>query len=217
MKAITEKTRISRSPKRGDYSGEMIYSILDEGLFCHVAYVENGQPMMIPTGYGRVGDKLYIHGSVGSHFMRAIADGRPVVLTVSLIDGLVLARSAFHHSVNYRSVVAFASGTVVTDDDERWEALRIITEHVVPGRWDDVRWPSASEMKKTMVISFPLDEASAKLRTVGVLDDEEDLNLPAWAGILPLRLMPGEPQPDPQLAEGTAMPGYVSGYKRGSR
>lgn len=217
MKTITEKTKISRSPKRGDYSGETIHSILDEGLFCHIAYVENGQPMMIPTGYGRVGDKLYIHGSVGSHFLRAIADGRPVVLTVSLLDGLVLARSAFHHSVNYRSVVLFASGTVVTDEDERWEALRIFTEHVVPGRWDEVRWPSAGEMKKTMVISFPIEEASAKLRAAGVLDEEEDLSLPVWAGVLPLKLTPGVPEPDPQLAEGTAVPGYVTGYQRGGR
>lgn len=207
---ITERTKISRAAKKGDYTEETIYSILDEGLFCHVSYVEKETPMCIPTGYGRIGNKLYIHGSVGSHFMRAIADGRTVCLSVSLIDGLVLARSAFSHSVNYRSVVMFAKGTVVTDETERWDSLIAITEQFISGRWDNVRLPSKSEMQKTMIISFPLEEASAKTRSGPPNDDEEDYDFPVWAGVLPLKLQAQTPITDPKMQFDLPVPEYVS-------
>lgn len=210
---ITERTKISRAAKKGDYTEETIYSILDEGLFCHVSYIEKETPMCIPTGYGRIGNKLYIHGSVGSHFMRAIADGRMVCLSVSLIDGLVLARSAFSHSVNYRSVVMFAKGTVVTDEEERWDSLIAITEQFISGRWDNVRLPSKSEMQKTMIISFPLEEASAKTRSGPPNDDEEDYDFPVWAGVLPLKLQAQTPITDPKMQFDLPVPEYVVNYK----
>lgn len=211
----TDRTTISRLAKRGSYDQELVYSILDEGLFCHVAYTINNQPFMIPTGYCRLGDRLYIHGSVGSHFMRELAKGIDVCLCVSLIDGLVLARSAFHHSVNYRSVVVFGKARLVEDENERWNALERFTEHVVPGRWKEVRQPSPGEMKATMVVSFELGEASAKLRTGGVGDDPEDMDLDVWAGVLPLSLQTGPPLPDEALKKGISVPDYVAGYKRG--
>lgn len=211
---ITPRTTPSRLAKRSTQELEQIYAILDEGLFCHIAYIEGNTPMLLPTGYGRIGDQLYIHGSVGSHLMRSLADGREVCLAVSLLDGLVLARSAFHHSVNYRSVVMFAQGRLVTDEQERWDALEAFTEHVIPGRWAEVRQPSASDMKKTMVIAFPIVEASAKMRTGNVNDDEEDLSLPVWAGVLPLSLQASSPISDPMLNPEIAIPAYVEQYNR---
>jgi nitroimidazol reductase NimA-like FMN-containing flavoprotein (pyridoxamine 5'-phosphate oxidase superfamily) len=214
MYPITPNTTISRSAKRGSYDEVTIHQILDEGIFCHIAYVQDGQPMMIPTGYCRVNNKIYIHGSVGSHFMRNLADGRRVCLTVSFIDGLVLARSAFSHSVNYRSVVVFSSGTVVTDEQERWDALEAFTNQVIPGRWEEVRQPNAKEMKATMVISFTIEEASAKVRTGGPNDDEEDYQLPVWAGVLPLKQQAQTPITDPKMLHETPVPAYVVDYRK---
>ena len=214
MYPVTPNTKISRSAKRGFYDEETIYQILDEGLFCHIGYVLDGQPMMIPTGYCRIGNKIYIHGSVGSHFMRSIADGRMVCLTVSFIDGLVLARSAFSHSVNYRSVVVFSPATVVTEEQERWDALEAFTNHVISGRWEEIRQPNTKEMKATMVISFTIEEASAKVRTGGPNDDEEDLQWPVWAGVLPLKLQPQMPISDPKMLHDIPVPDYVVGYKK---
>lgn len=205
----------SRLAKRASYDSEQIYSILDEGLVCQVAYVENGRPMMIPTGYCRIGNKLYIHGSVGSHFMRSLADGREVCLSVSLLDGLVLARSAFHHSVNYRSVVVFAQAELITDEQEAWDALEAFTEHVIKGRWAEVREPDASEMKKTMVLAFSLEKALAKVRVGNPSDDEEDYELPVWAGVLPLKQVAQAPITDPLMRHETPIPDYVANYSRG--
>ncbi|RYU97757.1 pyridoxamine 5'-phosphate oxidase family protein [Emticicia agri] len=214
MYPVTPHTKISRSAKRGSYDEETIYQILDEGLFCHIAYVLDGQPMMIPTGYCRIGNKIYIHGSVGSHFMRSIADGRRVCLTVSFVDGLVLARSAFSHSVNYRSVVLFSPATVVTDEQERWDALEAFTNHVIPGRWEEIRQPNTKEMKATMVISFTIEEASAKIRTGGPNDDEEDYELSVWAGVLPLKLQAQAPITDPKMVHDIPVPDCVIGYRK---
>lgn len=205
----------SRLAKRASYDSEQIYSILDEGLVCQVAYVENGRPMMIPIGYCRIGNKLYIHGSVGSHFMRSLADGREVCLSVSLLDGLVLARSAFHHSVNYRSVVVFAQAELITDEQEAWDALEAFTEHVIKGRWAEVREPDASEMKKTMVLAFSLEKASAKVRVGNPSDDEEDYELPVWAGVLPLKQVAQAPITDPLMRHEIPIPDYVANYSRG--
>ncbi|GAB3711427.1 pyridoxamine 5'-phosphate oxidase family protein [Spirosoma flavus] len=191
----TTRTTPSRLAKRASYDAETIHPILDEALFCTVSYSFNGQPMAIPTAFARKGDILYIHGSVGSHFIRSIENGEPVCISVMLADGLVLAKSAFHHSVNYRSVVIFANAEKVTDEDERMEALALITDHLIPGRWDNLRPTTASEMKKTTVLAFSLAEASAKLRTGGPNDDPEDEDLPTWAGVIPLKTIRQTPIP----------------------
>lgn len=217
MYPVTPNTKISRSAKRGAYDEATINEILDEGLLCHIAYVQDGQPMMIPTGYCRIGNKIYIHGSVGSHFMRNLADGRKVCLTVSFLDGLVLARSAFSHSVNYRSVVIFSPATVVTDEQERWDALEAFTDHVIPGRWAEVREPSAKEMKATIVISFVIEEASAKIRVGGPNDDEEDYQVPVWAGVLPLKLQAQAPITDPKMLFDMPVPDYILNYDKAAK
>ena len=198
----TERTRLRRLPPRGVFEREAVYRILDEALTCHVGFVVDGQPFVIPTIHARVGDRLVLHGSAASRMLRTIAAGIPVCVTVTLVDGLVLARSAFHHSMNYRSVVVLGTAVAVTDDAERLAALEAIVEHVVPGRSREVRPPSAKELKATAVLALPLVEASAKIRTGGPIDDEEDLALPCWAGVIPLRLTPQAPIPDTQLAAG---------------
>ncbi|RYC71456.1 pyridoxamine 5'-phosphate oxidase family protein [Spirosoma sordidisoli] len=185
----------SRLAKRAHYDAETIHPILDEALFCTVSYAVDGQPMAIPTAYARQGDKLYIHGSVGSHFIRTIEAGAPVCISVMLTDGLVLAKSAFHHSVNYRSVVIFATAEKVTDEAERMEALALITDHLVPGRWADLRPTTDSEMRKTTVLAFSLHEASAKVRTGGPSDDPEDMDLPTWSGVVPMQTVRLAPVP----------------------
>jgi uncharacterized protein len=210
----TDRTKISRLAKRGHYDPEIINAILDEGLVCHVSYQLDGQPFLIPTAYCRIDNTVYLHGSVGSHFFRELAKGVPVCLTVTHIDGLVMARSAFHHSVNYRSVVLFGKTQLVTNEDERWLALERITEHLVPGRWADTRQPNTSEMKKTMVLAIQIEEASAKIRTGNVGDDPEDLDLGYWAGVLPISLSYGTPIQDPAQSEAIQVPGYVTRYKR---
>lgn len=206
----TERTEITRLPKRGVYDKDVIYNILDEALVCTVAYVNDGQPFQIPTGFCRIGDKLYLHGSVGSFYMRQLADKKlPVCISVTLLDGLVLARAAFHHSVNYRSVVLFSQAERVTDPDEQYKALEVFTNKMQPGRWDDVRQPNGAEWKATMVLSFNIEEASAKVRTGGPKDDEEDYDLPIWAGVVPLKTTRLAPIPDPLLKAKIEVPSYL--------
>jgi len=206
---MTSRTELTRLPKRGSHDPAVIYPILDEGLVCHLSYQSNGQPFMLPMAYGRIGDTIYIHGSVGSHFFRELATGVDVCLAVTFIDGLVLARSAFGHSVNYRSVVVFGKTRLVTDEAERWEALERITEHLIPGRWADTRLPNASEMKRTMVLAIPIEEASAKIRTGPPNDEPEDMDLPYWAGVIPIRIQPQPAEPDPKLRTVFEVPAYV--------
>jgi len=191
----TQKTTVKRLPTRANYERESVYRILDEGFVCHVGFVVNGQPYVIPTGYARVEDCLYIHGSAASRMLRTLAGGVDVCVTVTLIDGLVLARSAFHHSMNYRSVVAFGKATVVEDLREKLDALRAFTDHVVPDRWNEVREPDEQELKATMVLRLPLEEVSAKIRTGPPIDDERDLTRSVWAGVIPLTLTAGVPVP----------------------
>jgi len=211
----TKRTQVMRLPKRGDYSDATIHSILDAGFLCHVGFVIDGRPVVIPTSYGRSGDTLYVHGSAASRMLRTLASGVEVCVTVTLVDGLVLARSAFHHSMNYRSVVLFGTATLVESTDEKTAALRTISEQIVPGRWDDVRWPTEQELKATKVLALPISEASAKVRTGPPLDDEEDYAMKVWAGILPFRVQPHVPLPDPRLnGESQEVPGYLLDYAK---
>ena len=210
----TNRTTLKRLPARGFYDRDLVHKILDEGFICHVGFVADGQPIVIPTGYGRIRDKLYIHGSQASRMLRTLKTGVAACVTVTLVDGLVLARSAFHHSINYRSVVIFGNATLVEDVEEKNAALLAFSEHVIQGRWDDVREPTEQELKATTVLVLPLEEVSAKVRTGPPIDDEEDYNLPVWAGVVPLRLVAGEPIPDPRLSAGTPVPEYALNYER---
>ena len=210
----TERTQVHRLAKRGVYDREAVYRILDEGLVCHVGFVADGKPVVIPTGYGRKDDTLYVHGSIASRMLKALGKGADVCITVTLLDGLVLARSAFHHSMNYRSVVIFGKATVVEDPAAKREAMRTFTEHVATGRWDDVRQPTEKELQVTTVLSIPLEEVSAKVRTGGPIDDEEDYSLPVWAGVLPLQVTPSAPIPDARLTNEATVPPYVQNYAR---
>lgn len=207
---ITDKTEITRLAKRGVYDVETIYSILDEALVCTVAFTLNGQPFQIPTGFCRMGNKLYIHGSVGSFYMRELRDKKlPVCISATLIDGMVLARSAFHHSVNYRSVVMFSEPELITNQDELYSALEVFTNKMCPGRWDDVRKPTEGEWKATLVLAFEIKEASAKVRVGPPKDDEEDYDLNVWAGIQPLKLERKSLIADPALKAGVPVPPYL--------
>jgi nitroimidazol reductase NimA-like FMN-containing flavoprotein (pyridoxamine 5'-phosphate oxidase superfamily) len=210
----TERTQVKRLPKRGKYDSETVYKILDEAFVCHVGFAVDGQPYVIPTNFGRVGDVLYLHGSAASRMLRTLSEGIPVCVTVTLVDGLVLARSAFHHSVNYRSVVILGTAKLVEDRTEKMEALRLFTEHIMKGRWDEIRWPTEQEMKGTTVLALPLEEVSAKVRAGGPVDDEDDYSLPVWAGVLPLTTTTNAPVPDTRLKEGTPVPKYISNYSR---
>lgn len=210
----TERTTLKRLPKRGYYERELIYSILDEGLICHIGFTVDQRPVVIPTGYGRIDDRLYIHGSQASRMLRTLSDGVDVCVTVTILDGLVLARSAFHHSMNYRSVVMFGRASLITDVAEKNDALLAFSEHIIQQRWQDVREPTEQELKATSVLYLPLTEASAKVRTGPPLDDEEDYSLPMWAGVLPLRLIAGAPVADPRLPEHIQPPAYVTNYHR---
>ncbi len=209
---ITERTKVKRLPDRGHYERETIYSILDEALICHVGFVVDGQPYVIPTGFARVGDDLYIHGSSASRMLRDLAKGIDICVTVTLLDGLVLARSAFHHSMNYRSVVILGKASLVEDTDEKNNALKAFTEHIIPGRWAEVRWPTELELKATSVLKLPIEEASAKIRTGDPKDDEEDYAMNVWAGVLPLAVSPGEPISDAKLNSNIELPGYITKY-----
>ena len=213
----TERTTLKRLPKRAEYDRERVYEILDEAFICHVGFLFDGHPYVIPTGYGRIGDKLYIHGSAASRMLRTLQEGVDVCVTVTLIDGLVLARSAFHHSMNYRSVVILGKAVAVEDPAEKMEALRAFTDHIVPGRWDEVREPDEGELRATLVLSLPLVEASAKIRTGPPIDDEPDYEIPVWAGEIPLTLATGEPVADPRLKDGLAFPDHLRQYKRPSK
>jgi len=210
----TDRTKLKRLPKRGHFDRETVYAILDEGFICHVGFVIDGQPFVIPTGYARVDDKLYIHGSQASRMLRSLSGGLDACVTVTIVDGLVLARSAFHHSMNYRSVLVFGRATLVAEPTEKYEALVALSEHIVRGRWADVREPNEQELKQTTVLCLPLEEASAKIRTGPPLDDEEDYALPIWAGIVPLKLTAGEPIKDPRSGAEIPVPDYAAHYKR---
>ena len=202
----TARTEVRRLPKRAIYDKAQVYAILDAGYVCHVGFVIDGQANVIPTLYARAGDRIYIHGSPASRMLRAAGQGADVCVTVTLIDGFVLARSAFHHSMNYRSVVVYAKARLVTDPTEKLEALRAFTEHVWPGRWAEVRQPNEHELSATSVLALPLDEVSAKVRTGPPIDDEADYSLPVWAGVVPVRMELGEPVADERVLPGLAAP-----------
>ena len=210
----TPRTQVRRLPQRGAYDRQTAYAILDEGLVCHMGFVHEGQPYVIPTGYGRQGDFIYVHGSAASRMLRTIEQGVPVCVSVTLLDGLVLARSAFHHSMNYRSVVVLGTAEKITGDDEKLRALRAIVDHLLPGRWEEVRPPNDNELLATSVLRVPLEEASAKVRTGPPLDDDEDMGLSCWAGVIPMTLTPGAPLDDPTLAPGILPSAAVESYRR---
>lgn len=212
--SVTQRTKIKRMPSRGHYERELVYQILDEGLVCHIGFTIDGQPFVIPTAYGRVDDHLYIHGAVASRMMRSLANGIKVCVSVTLLDGLVLARTAFHHSMNYRSVVIFGTATLVQDTNQKLLALEAFTEHIVPGRWAEVRQPTPQELMVTSVLELPLDEASAKVRS-GPPDDElQDHNIPVWAGVIPLELIATTPIADSHLPQEITLPSYLHNYTR---
>lgn len=213
-KILTERTKVKRLPARGAYDRDTIYSILDEGFICHVGFSVDGQPYVIPTGYARIGDDLYIHGSAASRMLQNLSKGVDVCVTVTLVDGLVLARSAFHHSINYRSVVILGKSVLVEDTEEKDKVLEAFTEHIIPGRWGEIRWPNELEMKATSVLRLPIEEASAKIRTGGPKDDDEDYEMDVWAGVLPLIVRSGEPVPDEALPKGIDVPEHVARYTR---
>jgi nitroimidazol reductase NimA-like FMN-containing flavoprotein (pyridoxamine 5'-phosphate oxidase superfamily) len=210
----TERTTLKRLPKRGAYDRQLVYGILDEGFICHVGFTVKGQPFVIPTGYARVDEQLFIHGSQVSRMLRTLSSGIDVCVAVTLVDGLVLARSAFHHSINYRSVVMFGRARIVDDREAKLAALFAFSEQVIPGRWNDVREPTEQELKATTVLALPLVEVSAKVRTGPPIDDEEDYALNVWAGVLPLRIAAGAPISDPRLPETIEPPSYTLKYSR---
>jgi nitroimidazol reductase NimA-like FMN-containing flavoprotein (pyridoxamine 5'-phosphate oxidase superfamily) len=210
----TERTQVKRRSQRGCYDRETVHRILDEAFLCHVGFIADGRPVVIPTAYGRDGDRIYLHGAPLNRTLRAMADGLDVCVTVTLIDGLVLARSAFHHSINYRSVVIFGRAREVKDREAKQRALRVFTDHVIRGRWEDVREPHQQETDGTLVVELPLEEVSAKIRSGPPIDDAADMSLPVWAGVLPVALVTGAPVADPLMAEGIAAPEYVVGYRR---
>jgi len=213
----TSRTTVRRLPERGHYDAATIHAILDAAFICHVGFLDGGQPFVIPTAFARTGNRLVVHGSAASRMLKALVTGAPACVTVTLVDGLVLARSAFHHSINYRSVVVVGSASEITDPDEKSRTLDAIVEHIVPGRLGEVRAPTENELKATRAVWFSLDEASAKLRTGPPKDDDEDYALRVWAGELPLRLTPLAPVADPRMPDGIPLPEHVSGWPRGPR
>ncbi len=208
---LTDRTRLRRLPDRGAHTDEAVHQILDAAFLAHVGFEVDGQPFVIPTLFGRDGDTLYLHGSAASRMMRQLETGVKACVTVTIVDGLVLARSAFHHSMNYRSVVAFGTARKIEDPEAKSRALRVVSDHLIRGRWDEVREPAPQELKGTTVLTFKIDEASAKVRKGGPKDDEEDYQLPVWAGVLPLRLSASEPVPDGE--QKSEVPQYVREYK----
>jgi uncharacterized protein len=209
----TDRTKVRRLPERGRYDRSTVHTILDEGFICHVAFTIDGQPYALPTGYARVGETLYLHGSTGSRL--GLLPDLEVCVTVTLLDGLVLARSAFHHSMNFRSAMVLGRTRLVEDPEEKDAALNALVEHIVPGRGAQIRVADAKELAATAVLAVPLLEVSAKVRTGGPVDDEEDYDLPVWAGVLPLKLVPGAPVPDARLREAIPVPGHVAAWQRG--
>src|SRR5580658_7629757 len=212
--APTLRTRVVREPQRAVYDREVVYQILDEGFICHVGFVVDGQPFVIPTSYGRDRDVLYIHGSAASRMLRNLNRGVPVCVTVTLLDGLVLARSVFNHSMNYRSVVILGAATLVDDPAEKLAALRVLSEHIIPRRWNDSRQPNEKELKATSVLRLPITEFSAKVRVGPASDDEEDYSFPTWAGVIPLNVTVGAAIRDERCIE--ELPAYLKNYSRRS-
>lgn len=210
----TDRTTLKRRPPRGNFERETVCRILDEAFICHVGFVVENQPFVIPTAYGRRDEMLYLHGAAASRMMREMAKGIDVCVTVTLVDGLVLARSAFHHSMNYRSVVIFGKAEVVESECEKYEALKVFTEHIVPNRWNEIREPNSKELKATTVLRLPITEASAKIRAGNPVDDDEDYAMNVWAGILPLKLACENPIDDARLKEKIRVPDYVLNYRR---
>ena len=216
--ARTPRTTLKRQAQRGSYDREQVHAILDEALVCDLAFSLDGQPYAIPTVHGRIGDTLYLHGSSANRALRALRDGARACVTATLVDGLVLGRSAFHQSINFRCVILYGPAREVEDPREKRDALRAIVEHAIPGRWADTREPNAQEMLRTLVLAIPIEEASAKVRTGPPVDEEEDYALPCWAGVIPLRTQAGPPVADPRLAPENAVPEYARAYRRpGSR
>ena len=212
---FSDRVRLKRKRERGRHDRDTIDAILDEAPIAHVGFVDDtGQPFVLPTLHARDGDVVYLHGSTASRTLRALRAGAPVCLTVSLLDGLVLARAAMHHSANYRSVMLLGETVTVASDEEKLSALEAIVEHIVPGRWSEVRAPTAKELKATSVLALPIEEASAKIRTGPPMDDEQDHALTAWAGVIPILSQAGEPQPDPRLSPGTLPPRSATDYSR---
>lgn len=210
----TERSTVRRHSDRASYDRELVLSILDEGLICHLAFVSNGFPVVIPTMYARLDDVIYLHGNPASRMLTTLSQGVDVSVAVTLLDGLVMARSVFNHSMNYRSVVIHGRAVEVTDKVEKMRAFQALVDHVCVGRWEDSRQPTAKELATTKVVRLPLTEASAKVRTGPPKDSASDFKLPVWAGELPLRVVPQQPIADPTLASGIAVPGYVAGYRR---
>jgi nitroimidazol reductase NimA-like FMN-containing flavoprotein (pyridoxamine 5'-phosphate oxidase superfamily) len=218
MPAPSQRTRVHRHPERGDYDRATIDAILDEALICHVAFNDGeGAPRCLPTIHARVGDTIYLHGSTAARAWKALCAGAEVCIVATIVDGLVMARSAFNHSMNYRSVVVFGTAREVTDEDELHTAAEAITSHVAPGRQHEARMPSAAEYRQTLLLAVPIEEASAKVRTGPPKDDEEDIELTVWAGVLPLVTAAGAPEPSPDLTPGIDIPPSVAGYHRPGR
>ena len=211
--AMSDRTRVVREPMRAVYDREAIYKILDEGFVCHVGFTAEGQTFVIPTMYARVADAIYFHGSAASRMLRGVSAGLNVCVTVTLADGLVLARSVFNHSMNYRSVVALGNATIVDEPEEKLKALHAFTEKILPGRWNDARQPNEKELKATSILRLPLTEVSAKVRVGGVEDDAEDYVLPVWAGIVPLRIVAGAPERDERCDASLATPRYALNFR----
>lgn len=208
----TPRTRIVREPQRAVYDRDAVNQVLDEAFLCHVGFVADGQPYVIPTSYGRNGNTLYIHGSAASRMLRNLDKGIPVCITVTLLEGLVLARSVFNHSMNYRSVVILGTATLIDDPAEKLAALRALTEHILPHRWDDSRQPNDKELKATSILKIPIEEFSAKVRQGPAIDDEEDYSFPTWAGVIPLDTTVGKPIRDERC--NLELPPYLQSYSR---
>ena len=212
----TGRNRVKRIPERGHYDRETIYHILDEALICHVGFVEKGQPFVIPINFARVDDAIFLHGAKASRLLKHVEAGHPVCVETTIVDGLVLARSVFHHSINYRSVVLFGRGRLIEDEQEKLTALKAVTEHLIPGRWQEARLPNRKELNATSVVSIEIGEASAKIRVGPPVDEDEDYASPVWAGILPLRETPLQPTQDDLQSDDIPLPLYIAGYSRRS-
>ncbi|MEM9006716.1 MAG: pyridoxamine 5'-phosphate oxidase family protein [Cyanobacteria bacterium P01_F01_bin.86] len=213
---VTDRSKVKRVPQRGHHERDVIHQILDEALVIHVGFVANNQPFVIPMAYGRDGDSLYIHGSTASRMLKNLEQGVDICVTATLLDGIVIARSLFHHSMNYRSVVLFGRATLVESDEEKLHALQVLSEQIVPGRCEQARQPTPKEVKATKVLLFPIEEGSAKIRSGDPKDDADDYTLPIWAGQLPLKLTPGTPIPDGKLRPDIAVPENLLNYHRGA-
>lgn len=211
----TPRNRVKRHPERGRYNPSEIYPIVDEALICHVGFVHDQQPVVIPTLHARQGDTILLHGARGSRLLRHVEAGGDVCITITLVDGIVLARSVFNHSINYRSAVIFGRGAPIDDEQARLEALAAFTERLIPGRWADARLPTAVELRQTSIVAVPIESASAKIRSGPPKDDADDLDLPVWAGVVPLYQASGPPIADPSLRADVVVPGYIHDFIHG--